>query len=184
MSRDIDSATITALNSDNLNLANLIQMDFTTPIKITDWARDVSALSTTFDSSSDILEIDQISESSELQINSLSIRFSGVSQTYVSLFFNNDYIDVRTRIWKAVLDSSDSVIGAPILTFDGRIVSYAIVDDENTSSVDVEVASHWKDFELINGRKTNHNTQQLYFAGDLGFEFAAETSKDIKWGKD
>lgn len=184
MSRDIDSATITALNSDNLNLASLIQMDFTTPIKITDWARDVSALSTTFDSSSDILEIDQVSESSDLQVNSLNLTFSGVSQTYVSLFFTNDYIDVRTRIWKAVLDDSDAVIGAPILIFDGRIVGYSIIDDEDGSTVDVEVASHWKDFRLANGRKTNHNTQQLHFAGDLGFEFAAETSKDIKWGKD
>lgn len=184
MSRDIDSATIAALNSDNLNLANLIQMDFDTPIKITDWGRNVSALSTTFNTSSDIIEIDQVNESSELQVNSLNLTFSGVSQTYVSLFFNNDYIDVRVRIWKAVLDNSDSVIGAPILIFDGRIVGYSIVDDEGTSTVDVEVASHWKDFRLTNGRKTNHNTQQLYFAGDLGFEFASETSKDIKWGKD
>ena len=46
MSREIDSATITALNSDNLNIANLVQMDFDTPIKITNWARDVVALST------------------------------------------------------------------------------------------------------------------------------------------
>lgn len=184
MSRDIDSATITALNSDNLNLANLIQMDFDTPIKITDWGRNVSALSTTFNSSSDIIEMDQVSESSELQVNSLNLTFSGVSQTYVSLFFNNDYIDVRVRVWKAVLDNSDAVIGAPILIFDGRIVGYSIVDDESRSTVEVEVASHWKDFALTNGRKTNHNTQQLYFAGDLGFEFAAETAKDLQWGKD
>lgn len=183
MSREIDSATITALNSDNLNLANLVQMDFPTPIKLTDWARDVVALSTTFDSSSDLLEIDQFTESSEVQVNASTISLSGVSQTFVSLFLTNDYIDVRTRIWKAVLDNSDSVIGAPILVFDGRITNYSIVDSDTTSTVDVEVSSHWKDFDLHNGRKTNHNTQQLYFSGDRGFEFAAETSKDLKWGK-
>lgn len=183
MSREIDSATITALNSDNLNLANLVQMDFGTPIKVTDWARNVSALSTTFDSSSDLLEIDQFNESSELQVNSSTLTFSGVSQTFVALFFNNDYIDVRTRIWKAVLDNSDVVIGSPILVFDGRITGYSILDSDTTSTVEVEIASHWKDFDLHNGRKTNHNTQQLYFPGDKGFEFAADTSKDLKWGK-
>jgi len=183
MSREIDSATISALNSDNLNLANLIQLDFDTPIKITDWARDVSALSSTFSSSSDIININEFSESSELQVNSSNITFSGVSQSYVSLFFNNDYIDVRVRIWKAVLDNSDAVIGAPILVFDGRITGYSITDNGTSSTVSVEIASHWKDFELTNGRKTNHNTQQLYFSGDMGFEFAAESAKDLKWGK-
>lgn len=183
MSREIDSATITALNSDNLNLANLVQMDFSTPIKLTDWARDVVALSTTFDSSADLLEIDQFTESSEVQVNASTITLSGVSQTFVSLFLTNDYIDVRTRIWKAVLDNSDAVIGSPILVFDGRITGYSIVDSDTTSTVDVEVASHWKDFDLHNGRKTNNNTQQLYFPGDKGFEFASETNKEIKWGK-
>lgn len=183
MSREIDSATITALNSDNLNLANLVQMDFSTPIKLTDWARDVVALSTTFDSSADLLEIDQFTESSEVQVNASTITLSGVSQTFVSLFLTNDYIDVRTRIWKAVLDNSDAVIGSPILVFDGRITSYSILDSDTTSTVEVEVASHWKDFDLHNGRKTNNNTQQLYFPGDRGFEFAAESAKDLKWGK-
>ena len=121
MPRQIDAATIAALNSDNLNMATLVQLDFSTPIKMTNWARNVSALSTTFLSSSDLLEIDEVSETSDLQVNSLNITFSGVSQTFVALFLSNDYIDVRARIWKAVLDNSDAIIGAPILTFDGRI---------------------------------------------------------------
>ena len=184
MTRQIDAATITALASDNLNMATLVQLDFDTPIKVTNWARNVSALSTTFLSSSDLLEIDQVSESSELQINSLNLTFSGVSQTFVSLFLTNDYIDVRTRIWTGVLDNSDGVIGEPILIFDGRITGYGISDTQDSSSVEVEVASHWKDFDKTNGRKTNSNTQQLYFAGDKGFDFAAESAKDLKWGKD
>lgn len=183
MTRQIDAATITALASDNLNMATLVQLDFDTPIKVTNWARNVSALSTTFLSSSDLLEIDQVSESSELQINSLNLTFSGVSQTFVSLFLTNDYIDVRTRIWTAVLDNADDVIGEPILIFDGRITGYGISDTQDSSDVQVEVASHWKDFDKTNGRKTNSNTQNLYFSGDKGFDFAAESAKDIKWGK-
>jgi hypothetical protein len=184
MTRQIDAATIAALASDNLNMVTLLQIDFDTPIKVTNWARNVSALSTTFLSSSDLLEIDQVSESSELQINSLNLTFSGVSQTFVALFLTNDYIDVRTRIWTAVLDNSDDVIGEPILLFDGRITGYGISDTQDSSTVAVEVASHWKDFDKTNGRKTNSNTQQLYFAGDKGFAFASESVKDIKWGKD
>ena len=183
MSRIIDAATIAALNSDNMNMATLVQMDFSTPIKLTDWARDVVALSTTFDSSADILELDEFSESSELQVNSSTLTFSGVSQTFTALFLTNNYMDVRTRVWKAVLTNADVVIGDPILVFDGRITGYGFTDTDSTSTVTIGVASHWKDFNLHNGRKTNHNTQQQYFSGDKGFEFAAESVKDLKWGK-
>ena len=99
------------------------------------------------------------------------------------MFLAGDYIGVRARVWKAVMDNTDTIIGSPILIFDGRINGYAIGDTEDESTVQVDVSSHWKDFELTNGRKTNSNTQQLYFSGDKGFDFAPETAKDLKWGK-
>lgn len=183
MTRLINAATIAALNSDNLNMASLVELDFTTPIKMTNWARNVSANGTSYLTSSDLLSIDEVSETSDLQVNSLNITFSGVSQTFVSLFLSNNYIDVRARIWKAVLTNTDTVIGDAILTFDGRITSYNIDESDSKSTVEVEIASHWKDFQLTKGRKTNHNTQQLFFPGDEGFRFAAKSTKDIKWGK-
>jgi len=74
-------------------------------------------------------------------------------------------------------------VGAPILIFDGILTGYAIEDTEEESKVTVQMASHWKDFEKENGRRTNHNSQQLYFAGDEGFEFAPKSIKDLKWGR-
>ena len=112
MTRLINAATIAALNSDNLNMASLVELDFTTPIKMTNWARNVSANGTSYLTSSDLLSIDEVSETSDLQVNSLNITFSGVSQTFVSLFLSNNYIDVRARIWKAVLTNTDTVIGS------------------------------------------------------------------------
>jgi len=45
------------------------------------------------------------------------------------------------------------------------------------------LASHWADFEKKSGRVTNSNSQSLHFAGDKGFDFAANIVKDIKWGR-
>ncbi|MFZ9066256.1 MAG: hypothetical protein ACO23R_02670 [bacterium] len=182
MTRSIDLATIEALESDSFNLATLVQFEFDTVIRFTDWARPVAALSNTFSSSSHIIDYSSFNESSDLRVGTATITLSGSEQTYISLFLNNDYIDVRARIWRAVLDSSDAVIGSPILVFDGRISGYQITDTETESQVQIDIASHWKNFELSNGRKTNNNMQQLYFPGDLGFEYAAVTQKDIKWG--
>ena len=118
-----------------------------------------------------------------MRINSTDIEFAGESQVYQSLFLNNDYIDIRGRVWKALMDSSDAVIGSPILFFDGRITAYAIEDNDERSRVGVTLASHWQDFQLKKGRLTNSNSQNLYFPSDRGFDFAHETRKDIKWGK-
>lgn len=182
MSRSIDAATIDALESDSINLATLVQLDFSTVIRFTDWARSLTALSNTFSSSSHIIDYSSFNESSELRVGTATITLSGAEQTYISLFLNNDYIDVRARIWRAAIDSSDAVIGSPILVFDGRISGYQINDSETESQIQIDIASHWKNFELTNGRKTNNNMQQLHFPGDLGFEYAAVTQKDIKWG--
>lgn len=183
MSRGLTPATVTALSADNINLCTLIQLDFTTAIRLTDYDRDISALSTTFTGSGHLLDIDQVSESSALKVNATKLVLSAVEQTYVSLFLNNAYIDVRARIWKTVLDSADAVIGDPILVFDGRITGYDIEDRTTQSLINIYLASHWKDFEKKSGRKTNHNMQQLFFPGDDGFEFASAAVKDLKWGK-
>jgi hypothetical protein len=182
MTRSINSSTLTALQGDNINLATFIQMDFATPIRLTDWARNISYGGNTYTSSVHLIDYGSFNESAELRINSVSLRLSAVEQTYVALFLGTPYMDVRCRIWRAVLNDSDVVIGEPILVYDGRIAGYTITDTDTESVIDVNVASHWKDFELINGRKTNHNVQQLHFPGDMGFEFSAVVQKDIKWG--
>ena len=63
------------------------------------------------------------------------------------------------------------------------MTGYSIEDSEDSSDVTVSAASHWKDFEKENGRRTNDNSQKIYFPSDEGFEFAAKTIKDLKWGR-
>tara|TARA_B110000503_G_C6976817_1_gene341513 strand:+ start:137 stop:691 length:555 start_codon:yes stop_codon:yes gene_type:complete len=183
MSRTIHADTITALASDSFNLATLVRFDFDSPIYLTDHSRDLTVSSTTYTSSAHLQAIAGVTESSQLKVNNVTIRLSGVEQSYVSIVLGQDYMGARARIWRAVIDESDDVVGSEILVFDGRIVGYALSDTRNSSNVEIELASHWKDFDLVKGRRTNHNSQQIYFSGDLGFEFAAESAKDIKWGR-
>jgi hypothetical protein len=49
--------------------------------------------------------------------------------------------------------------------------------------IELDIASHWSDFEKRSGRKTNSNSQGLHFTGDKGFDFAANIVKDLKWGR-
>jgi hypothetical protein len=183
MPRSIDAATITALQSDSFNMAHLIQLDFSSVVRLTDWNRSVTALSNTFLSSPHLVGIGDSSESTDIRVNSIDLVMSGVEQTFISLFLNNNYMDVRARIWKAVLNSSDAVIGAPFVVFDGRISSYSISDQSGTSEISIEMSSHWKDFELSKGRRTNRNSQQYYFPTDKGMDFSGVVVRDLKWGR-
>lgn len=184
MSRSINATTKAALATDGFRFATLIRIDFTTILYFTDYGSDltVSGLGT-FTDSAHFIEISSVKESGGLKVNNLSIQLSGVEQSYVSIFLQQDYMDRRFRIWRAVIDENDNVIGAPFMFFDGRIAGFSIEDTERESIVNVEVASHWRDFEKIVNRKTNHNSQQVNFSGDMGFEFASKMVKDLRWGR-
>ena len=183
MTRSIDSSTIAELAKDAFNLATLIQFDFPSPIRITDWDKDVFALGVTFPSSSHFLGVDNVKETSELRVNSMNITLSGVDQTYIALFLNSNYIDIPVNIYRAVMSDAAAVIGSPILIFNGVMTGYEIEDSQSESTIKIAIASHWKDFEKENGRKTNSNSQKLHFSSDNGFEFAAASIKDMKWGR-
>tara|TARA_R110000868_G_scaffold403432_1_gene680711 strand:+ start:143 stop:697 length:555 start_codon:yes stop_codon:yes gene_type:complete len=183
MTRSIDAATIAELAKDNFNLATLIKFDLSSTLYLTDWDRDLSALSQTWSSSAHFLGVSDVTETSNLRVNTLDVTLSGVEQAYVAIFLAQNYIDRPAQIYRAAIDGSDAVIGSPILLFSGLITGYAIQDGKDTSTITVQLASHWKDFEKEVGRKTNHNSQSIHFPSDKGFEFAAKTIKDLKWGR-
>lgn len=183
MTRSINAATLSALQSDAIRLCHLVQLDFSTTVYITDNYHEVSYGGNDFIPAGNLLDIGQPQETQDLRVGSISIVLSGVEQSYISFFVSQDYINRRARIWKAILDESGEVIGDPILTFDGQITGYSIQDGEDTSTIEMNCASHWADFEKKSGRLTNTNSQIYFFPTDTGFEFAANSIKDIKWGR-
>jgi len=183
MTRGINSTTKTALATGGFNLCTLLQIDFSSVVRLTDADRNISALSNTWTSSGHLLSIGPVTESTELKVNSMRIELSGAEQTYLAIFLGGEYIDKWVTVYRAVLDASDAVVGAPLMYFKGLIAGFEFAETTESSVITVDVASHWKDFEQINGRKTNHNSQQVYFPGDLGLEYGARIIKDIKWGR-
>jgi hypothetical protein len=49
-------------------------------------------------------------------------------------------------------------------------------------SVTVSANSQLSDFLKRPGRRTNHAEQQIWFPGDMFFEFTSEQNKTIQWG--
>jgi len=188
MTRSIHASVITELAKNDVNMVSLLRIGIPTgspetDIFITDAQFPLTFDTNTYESSGHILDIGTVSENSDVKIGSLRITLSAVDQTYSTLFQASNYIDARIRYWKAILEDDYTYVGQPILMFDGNISGMSIVDNGRASKLEIDCASHWANFDVINGRKTNTNSQQAHFSTDLGFEFAAHTVKDIKWGR-
>jgi len=78
-----------------------------------------------------------------------------------------------------------AIISDPVLIFEGRMDEPGIEENPEDGScvVTVSATNIWVDFERKAGRHTNHEEQQIFFPGDLGFQYASEIVKDITWGR-
>tara|TARA_R100000951_G_scaffold36129_3_gene30877 strand:+ start:4151 stop:4702 length:552 start_codon:yes stop_codon:yes gene_type:complete len=182
MPRSLNPSLITELAKDSFDLCNLISIDVGSGIHLTDYFHDIAYSGDTYDSSDHLISMGSPRESRDLRVNTLNVSLSGVEQTYISVFLQNDFINRRVIIYKAAMDSG-SIVGAPMTLFDGRLTRFEIRESNSRSEVVLEVASHWADFEKEAGRLTNNNSQQFFFSNDLGFEYAANTVRDLKWGR-
>ena len=180
--RGLDSNVITALQSDSINTCHLIELKLPTPQYLTDNGFDIDYSSNTYVANGYLLDFDASKESKDLRVNSLDIELTAVNQTFISLFLNNNWINRQVIIRRAVLSDSGSIIGTFII-FDGQITEFEVTEQDDSAEMTLSVASHWADFERTNGRLTNNNSQQFHFSGDLGFQYSANSIRDIKWGK-
>ncbi len=182
MTRSINASVVTELAKDDFNMVDLLYFGFDTPIYITTASHDVDT-GTLYASSPHTLNLGNVQEHADLRVGTFNITLSGVEQTYVSLFLSDDYMDVRVTYHKALLDDSGAVIGQPILMFDGRISGVKGGDNGESSTLIVECASHWANFDTINGRMSNDASQQSVFSGDTGATLTGHSARDVKWGQ-
>lgn len=183
MPRTINATTFSALEGDHFKFAHLLYFGFTSSVYITDYAHDIVYDSNTYEAAGHLLGISDPIESRELRVGSLGVRLSGVDKAYISIFLGQEFINRQFKLRVAVIGSDGLIAGDPITTFDGLLTNFQIDEGTDTCEISVSAASHWADFKRKNGRITNNNSQQFHFAGDKGMNFAAKSTKNIKWGK-
>ncbi len=140
--------------------------------------------SNTYTPTGSFLAFSDIVETNEANIETISISLSGVDTTYINLFLAGGYLDRTVEIYKAFLDSSDALVSDPLLIFSGRLNNPVIKEDveAGTSTVAVQASSLFVDFDRINTRFTNNESQQSFFSGDTGFRFSSVVVKELNWG--
>jgi hypothetical protein len=192
MSRNITADLQNKLEGRNLFLADLMELHLDTPLYFTttninlnyDSLTAPTAGTNTYLAQGQFIGYGNINESSDLRVGTLELTFTAVDSTMVAVVLNNDYIDKRVVIYRAILNNDYSFTDTDVfLTFDGYITGYSIAEEENTATLTLECSSQFADFERTNGRRSNPASQNLHFSTDRGMDFSPQIVKDIKWGR-
>ncbi len=188
MTRGIDSATALILGANEIVQVHLVDVFFDAPtgrLSVTDAFADITHEGITYIRGGNLLQIGDVEEHAALLVPEMTVSFSGVDQAMTSILLQEQYLDRLVRIRRAYLDRSTSQIRSVEPFFEGRMNLPVIAEDPDsgTSTISVTVASIWVDFERSPGRQTNHETQQLWFPGDRGFEFAGQIFDALPWGQ-
>ena len=187
MTRSLTSAVKTELATNDIRPVHLITLGFGTPVNITDCSfsltSSVSGSSVTYNASDFILGISNHTEETDITNSSVSLVLSGADQTFISTVLGENVVNDSVDIFRGFLNDSNALISDPFLLYRGKIDSFDISEGDKESTVGLRIVSNWADFEKKNGRKTNNTSQQRFFSGDVGMDFASQTVQDIKWGR-
>ncbi len=182
----LSSILLAALAKRNITVAHILEVnwhDSTTDL-YTDAAMDITVGAKTYKASGDFLDFSPPPQSINLDSSEIAVTLAGADQLNLYDMLTQHYVNVPVTISRVVLDKDYSIVDAPFILFFGYIDSYTFTEspEDGTSELEWSVSSHWVDFERKAGRRTNSADQQLFFSGDLGFEFAPQARENIKWG--
>ena len=178
--RNLSAGALTELAAANVEFYYLVRFDFSTPIYLTTAPRDITHDSKNYLSSGLLSKIPDFSESLKIKPQTISIDFSGATLTSHALPITNNFRNVDVYIYRYLVDSGDT-----FLVFKGYIDSYGSTEDakKGTSKVSWNIANHWTDFDAATGRLLTDESQQDFYSGDLGLEFAGVTDPiSAYWG--
>lgn len=142
--------------------------------------------SNTFQAFGTLLSFDEIEENATMMIQKLTITVSGIAshedstvqplQDFLGLDYTHAPVEI-TRVYYA----NDAYQGG-FQVFRGYISSAsALVNTSDETTVSIQVANHFSDFDRQSGRYTNSSSQQRYFPSDKGLDFSKQVQKEIKW---
>jgi|TARA_R100000479_G_scaffold174055_2_gene121494 hypothetical protein len=181
MPRSLSTALQTQVSAQQTKIAFLVELNLSTVIRLTDFYRNVTYNSESYEAGGSFLAVNTTTETGQLQVNDINLTFSNVTDQVRSLVRDGAFTDVVVNIYLAYFDSNEDIVGA-INYFTGQIKNVNITENIDNATVNMNVASHWANWNLTKGRHYSDESQQSVYTGDRGLEYATEVKSDVRWG--
>ncbi len=185
MSRSLTSAMESAVTADLVRPILLVQCAFDSGnLNLWNGIGDLTVDSVDYVGAGTLLEIGEISETSELSANGLTVALSGITEPLISKARDEDYQGRELKVLLGAMDATNSVIANPVIVFSGFMDTMTINDGSETATIQVAVENRLIEFERNRVRRYTAEDQKIDFPNDKGLEFVAEISeKQINWGR-
>lgn len=172
---------LSALSANNFKYAWLIELP--DAIRLTTYHDDLSIGSNTFISSPYIKNIPSISRTKGIQVQDVSLTFSGEDKALENILLSRNMTGEDVWIRLALLDQNGDVIsGQAIDIYKGHFDGWSLSENNKNSQVTINIASSWSKANKMAGRLTNPSDQQALYPGDAFFDFAHEQIEHLGWG--
>ena len=181
MPRSLSTALQTQVSAQQTKTAFLVELGLSTTIRLTDWYSDVSYDSNSYEAGGSFLAVDTTTETGQLQVSDINLGFSNVTNQVRQLVRDGAFTDKVVNIYMAYFDENEALVGA-INYFTGQIKNVNISETLEDSLLSMTVASHWANWNLTKGRHYSDESQQSFYSGDRGLEYATQTKSDVRWG--
>ena len=191
MARTLSSNILTQIQAEGIRVAHLLKLSTTTAITVTNHVKDLAFNdgdgSVTYQAGGNFLNISEVNESGTLEYYDLNIALNNVSTTVRDIFTAEDYINKDAKVFVAFLDTDETIIDA-FEYFVGTITGANITEAKGDYSVDIEIASHFKNWNIVKGRRFTDGSHQEYLTRnslgtDKGLEFAHQANKNVRWNR-
>ena len=171
----------TQVSAQQTKIAFLVELNLSTVIRLTDFYRDVTYNSESYEAGGSFLSVDSTTETGQLEVNEINLLFSNVTDQVRSLVQDGAFTGVKVEIYIAYFDVNEDLVGA-VNYFTGNIRNVSIQETIEDTTLSMTVASHWANWNLTKGRHYSDESQQSVYSGDRGLEYATQTKSDVRWG--
>ena len=131
-----------------------------------------------------IKDFGSISESTELGADGFWLDLAGEIASLTAAALTEFKQNRPIRLYLGLLNSDDNLIGPGILLFDGLLDTVEIMRGVQESTIRISAENKLINFERQKEFRYNHETQQIFFPGDRGFEYVAQLEDWAGyWGK-
>ena len=181
MPRSLSAGLQSQVSAQQTKTAFLVELNLSTVIRLTDFYRDVTYDSNSYEAGGSFLAVNTTTETGQLQVNDIDLSFSNVTNQVRQLVRDGAFTDKVVNIYIAYFDVNEDIVGA-INYFTGQIKNANITENIDSSILSISVASHWANWNLTKGRHYSDESQQLVYSGDRGLEYATQVKSDVRWG--
>lgn len=194
MSRDVSQDVKDELKNNRVTFAILLETSFDSGTNRTwtghdDLVIDIDDDNTdeTFHPVGEFMQVDSIAEADEIRAEGIQVTLQAVPTDHTDRL--DDALDEAfqgdpAKMWLAFINIEDeSVIGDPLLMFDGRMDTMTIQENPESLTATLTIESVLRDLKKPRNRRYTPQDQKERFPNDKGLDFIPQMkNKQLQWG--